>query len=362
MNKNKININSNSKIYVAIPARVNTGGPELLHQLVFILRNKFNINAFVFYFPNNHESPVHPEYQVYNVPFVTEIEDSKDNILIAPEITEGVSLFKNFTKIRKIIWWLSVDNFFTSRLYKNKKFLFLRVIDALARKMMNRRIVNVNQMALKEFYSFSSEYKKQIVKKIDSEIDYHFVQSYYALNFLLAQGIDKNKIFYLSDYINEKYLLEKVDVNKKEDIVVYNPQKGFDFTRRLINSQEEIKFMPITNMTRNQVIELLKKAKVYIDFGNHPGKDRIPREAAILKCCVIVGRRGAANNSKDVPIPIKYKFKFDTSQVPKIINMINLCFKNYKKCINDFNSYRKLIKSEPNNFIRDISNIFEVKN
>lgn len=53
----------------------------------------------------------------------------------------------------------------------------------------------------------------------------------------------------------------------------------------------ELNFKPIINMTRDEVIRELQRAKVYIDFGNHPGKDRIPREAAILGCCAIVGKR-----------------------------------------------------------------------
>lgn len=52
----------------------------------------------------------------------------------------------------------------------------------------------------------------------------------------------------------------------------------------------------------------MSKSKVYIDFGNHPGKDRIPREAAISGCIVITGKRGAAAFAEDVCIPETYKF------------------------------------------------------
>ena len=47
-------------------------------------------------------------------------------------------------------------------------------------------------------------------------------------------------------------------------------------------------------MTPEQVVDLMSESKVYIDFGNHPGKDRIPREAVINGCCVITGVRGSA--------------------------------------------------------------------
>jgi len=62
-------------------------------------------------------------------------------------------------------------------------------------------------------------------------------------------------------------------------------------------------------MPREEVIKLLQKAKVYIDFDYHPRKDRLPREAAILGCCVITRKRGSAKFFEDVPIPDEYKFE-----------------------------------------------------
>lgn len=46
-----INVYSNTKIYVVASANVATGGPELLHQLVYNLRKYLNINAYMYYTP-----------------------------------------------------------------------------------------------------------------------------------------------------------------------------------------------------------------------------------------------------------------------------------------------------------------------
>ena len=35
--------------------------------------------------------------------------------------------------------------------------------------------------------------------------------------------------------------------------------------------------------------------QVYIDFGHHPGQDRLPREAVQCGCVVITGTRGSGN-------------------------------------------------------------------
>ncbi len=106
------------------------------------------------------------------------------------------------------------------------------------------------------------------------------------------------------------------------------------------------------------MIALLKRAKVYIDFGNHPGKDRIPREAAICGCCVITGKRGSAYYHNDVPIPDKYKFNDEDSSIPLVVNKIQDVLSDYDNVINDFKEYREFIKSEEDKFIQDAVNIF----
>ncbi|HOL22470.1 MAG TPA: hypothetical protein PLQ41_06420, partial [bacterium] len=119
-----------------------------------------------------------------------------------------------------------------------------------------------------------------------------------------------------------------------------------------------IKFVPLISMSRMQVIETLKKAKVYIDFGNHPGKDRIPREAAIMGCCVITGKRGSAAYFEDVPIPEKYKFEDKKENIPKIIERIRDCLENYNERYKDFDNYREIIRKEPEKFVEDMKKIF----
>ena len=52
-------------------------------------------------------------------------------------------------------------------------------------------------------------------------------------------------------------------------------------------------------MTSKEVQELLSKCKVYIDFGHFPGKDRVPREAAMCNCCIITGKYGASNFTEE---------------------------------------------------------------
>ena len=94
------------KIYVNIPASAVAGGVESLFQLV----DAINISGGESYviWDKNYLSPVPEKYKNYNIKIDTEIEDNENNWIIYPEVwTEKIHTYK---KMKKAIWWLSVDN------------------------------------------------------------------------------------------------------------------------------------------------------------------------------------------------------------------------------------------------------------
>ena len=73
-----------------------------------------------------------------------------------------------------------------------------------------------------------------------------------------------------------------------------------------------------------QVTAKLLRAKIYIDFGPHPGMDRFPREAALAGCMIVTNTQGAAEYYADVPIPHKYKFQaFDVYKIAMCLKEIS---------------------------------------
>ena len=353
-----IQIDKDSIIYVVAPANTFTGGPELLHQLVFHLRVNLKMNACMYYIPNNCPNPIHDMYKKYCNPYVRELDDNKKNVLIVPEVYWAILTFGKFRNLQKVIWWLSVDNFYTSFLHqKFFESLPLRIINRI-KKGISLEPLDLNEVALRKYKNFDLKQNIYIKQAI-----LHLVQSEYARQHLIRKEIKNIK--YLSGYLNEVFLGIKTDISKKENIVTYNIEKGYNFTKKIIDAGREagIKFIPIKNvknMTRNEVIRLLQRAKVYIDFGNHPGKDRIPREAAILKCCVITGLGGSAKYKEDVNIPYDYKFEDKKENIPKVIGKIQEIFNNYEIKIEEFQGYVNQIKEEKNKFLKDLFSIFTV--
>ena len=117
-------------------------------------------------------------------------------------------------------------------------------------------------------------------------------------------------------------------------------------------------------MTPDQVNSLLGSVKVYIDFGEHPGKDRFPREAAMAGCCIVTGKQGSAGNDIDIAIPRKYKIdERESDFIKSFKTIINSIFIDLDGSQKEFEIYRKKIQEEPADFKRDVELFSErVKN
>lgn len=329
-----LRITNNTIIYVLCPSYIKSGGPELAHQLVKQI-NDFNGHAEIAYYDiDNKDLKINDSFKCYVDSFTDakKIIDEPQNIVVVPETRpEFLNWYKN---VQKCIWWMSVDNYYRDHCF------------------------------FKSLSTFGYNGIKRIVNTILSEIKghpyisnniLHLYQSEYAKNFLLKKEI--TNIMHLSDYLNSSYLNLNINTDRQNQ-VLYNPVKGFKITQKLMELAPDIKWIPLKGMTTEQVKETLLHSKVYIDFGNHPGKDRFPREAAMCGCCVITGKRGSAYFSKDVPILDEFKFDETKETLTQIIAKIRTCLNDFTSQVPKFNNYREFIKGEFQIFQNDVKIIF----
>jgi hypothetical protein len=314
-----------SHFYVLCPAEQKTGGPEALHQLVAQL-SLLNIPSSIAYFDKYGkvvDAKTPDTYAVYNVNVAREIDDSVNNVILLPET--ATYLLWQYKTAHRIVWWLSVDNFFVAR-------------GGALRRMMRRILRGHKDFDFKGHPRLS-----------------HVAQSYYAKQTLEQLGL--SDVALLTDYLRDEFIEKSSDrPSEKQNIVVYNPKKGINFTEMLMNASDKLEFrwVPLINLKPEEVVELLKKAKVYVDFGEHPGRDRIPREAALCGCVVITGMKGSAKNSVDVPIPQEYKFNDETaSHVDAIVDLITQVMLSFEQHSTRFESYRHWIVDNKKMFIEE---------
>ncbi|BDC98066.1 hypothetical protein [Persicobacter psychrovividus] len=309
-------------IYVISPPNYATGGTLLLHQAAYYF-NQLGITAKMFYGKKIKSDPVHEQFKKFGIDYDTKIPNQKDVMVIVPEVR--IDHLRNYRKVHKVIWWLSVDNFHIE-------------IDSLKPK---RRIYR-NLMG---YYNvFNDHYT-------------HLVQSKYAETFLKEKNV---KSRFLSDYLDDVYTSMEVDFSKpRTSQILYNPKKGIETTKLLMEKFPNYNWVPLENLSPEQMRNLMLESKVYIDFGNHPGKDRIPREAAICGCCVITNKNGSAAFQEDVPIDPQYKFDEETLDFNRFEAVVHSIFEDYSSKQSNFSNYREKIKNEQSVFVEEMKSFID---
>jgi hypothetical protein len=342
-----------NKVYVCLPENYTTGGVELGHQLIDYLR-KCEIFAYAVYFNSQNQISPNVEvpvmYKKYDIKISTYIDDSEENIVVIPETKP--ELARMLKKCKIAFWWMSVDNF-TSRYLSIKPFTYNTNKSFFKNIKKNIRILLSRlPLASTDILCFFRKNKDRI---------FHLYQSEYARQYIIKNNLGYHER--LSDYINPD-LFPNVKINRKskKDIVLYNPAKGYEFTKKIIDSCPKIKFVALKGMNREELNKVFDSAKLYIDFGNFPGKDRLPREAVLHDCCVITGRQGASAYYEDVPINDEFKFNADESNIQDITNKIVYILNNYDEVVEYFDVYRKIVAQEQNLFYKEIQHIFILNN
>ncbi|HIZ01792.1 MAG TPA: hypothetical protein H9819_05995 [Candidatus Bacteroides merdipullorum] len=337
-----------SQIYVFSPGNSTTGGIELLHQLVDYLRNQKQ-KAYIYYY-NAPSANIPDAYKKYNISVTTTIEDAENNVIVLPEICFHLS--KNYTHAQTVLWWLSVNNYY----HQEKRHIPLYEIFSYSKtyglKQIWHRIAGLFllQWRFKTDFSIKDSIHKEYI---------HAYQSEYAKQHLQERGV--SNLYPLKDYINTAFISDKTCQSKKPAIL-YNPKKGLKFTRKLMKAAPDLRFIPLQNLSRTALQEMLSGSALYIDFGNHPGMDRLPREAAVNGCCIITGRQGAAQNDIDIPIPAEYKFDERTASVLDITRQIRSILADYESHTAHFETYRDRIKHEQEIFYQQIDTLFRLNN
>jgi hypothetical protein len=323
-------------VLIACPGNAITAGPEAIHQLASDLI-RLGHNAAVVYFPFSKEFETPKPYIKYQVPIV-KYRDIEGELFIFPEIVTTYAL--KLRHAQAAIWWMSVNNYTCVRYgfaWRDK----LRYLKNVAKGL--RPIGGIKSL-----------------RKLK-----HFAQSHYALDYLKSNGIigqllsDPIPIYTSHNYIQS--LPKRYSKAIRSNTILYNPHKGKKVVDLLISYFPNWHFFPISGFNREELANKFLESKIYIDFGHHPGKDRLPREAAIHGCCVITGLYGSASNSLDVNIPSSYKIDPQAKQfVDAFKEKVSLIFNDFEKCAAEFSEYRKTISHEQIKFDQQISHIFSI--
>jgi hypothetical protein len=332
-----------SKVLTFCPEHL-TGGPEALHQLAYMIRRQGGSSGMVYTGPKSHayfdhdrlicvfspESTVEQYFAAYSPEVARETQLDDGTLLVYPEImTRQAQEWpgKEFG-VRRAVWWLSVASAF----HCNDEF---------------------ENAAYREHYF------------ADPSI-MHFYQSAHAREFLRA---NKALNFYpLFDFTDQDFVHQSqvvsdfAPIDARDNAICFFPRKGGPLASLFAQSADweslGVKFVPIQDMSKAEVRHTLFRAKLYIDFGPHPGKDRTPREAAIAGAIVLLLGAGAARQFEDHPLDPYYVFDepdIVSGQLrDKVLHVLADCRRHYE----NQRIYRQSILLEREQFAHQVRRWF----
>ena len=326
--------NWNTKFFVFAPANICGGGPEALHQLVYYMR-QLGMDAYTVYYVYSGFPVVSPveRYEQYGVKVVryNEIEDEVGNYVIAPE--NAPWCLNGFRNAQKCIWWLGLIASKVSEGNSFYKMVYWK------RRMMRQSVTHARKL----LYNVNN--------------CWHLCGSKYAY-LDVNNRYDKSRVEYMVEPISLDFLrMDNSDFStKRENIVLYNPAKPSKIMGDLLE-RARFKYVPLKGFTPDGLAEMYKEAKLYVDFGDFGGPERMPKEAVYFGCNILVANHNAASNDFDVAIPQKYKVD-DNETAEQIEYRIADMLQNYEKQKMDFLPFKLKVEGLEENFINQLKNVF----
>lgn len=268
-------------IYIMALHGVRTGGPEAIHQLSDALISQgFDARIVYYDWPeiakleqvspqDGYRFPARTneieEYAHYKTNVACEIPNAEEVVVVLPETL--CHLAPKFDKATVLIWWLSVDNGFAALDKESRN--AATGFSALSQTNLNRlRVQNVR----------------------------HAAQSNYAIDVLNALQLPV--VGLLTDYTVDLTSLA-TPAAERPKLVLFNA--NYKVTTDLQKLADEmgaidpqIQCIPLRGLSKKEIAGLFSRARLYVDLGCFPGKDRAPREAASLGCYAILAECGAA--------------------------------------------------------------------
>lgn len=328
------------KIFVLYYRGLRTGGPEAQHQLVSTLR-ELGQDAYLVAHPLTRGNPRVEQFEVYDAPEAPDVEDLPGNIVVSPE-TYIEDLFP-YQHAQKMLWWLSVDNALT---FMGER-LWQRTDGGLAVKA-RETCVPLLRMLKNRNTPFQMRRRTDIV---------HLVQSSYAWAFIATRLNTVPSL--LSDFTPTAEFGPADDSLRNANLVTYNPVKGAATIAAVKKvCDPSIEWLPIQGMSRAEVVKTLQSCGAYLDLGHHPGKDRMPREAALSGALSLVVRRGSGAYYADVPLPWEHKIMPGQNEVAETAAALPRLLGNLPIEVRKQDPYRKAIYGEQERFRKEVADIF----
>lgn len=329
------------KVQLLFPKGVRTGGPKCLFQLGRALADQGLEVEMVPTRGTARREPV-ADYEVFGLREGSRLDDHSDVLVITPEtsFTEVVPL----SNAPVAIWWLSVD--FAVPFELSKAFARGEPMNKVLRIFL-RNTLSGQYRSFREVMSFRS---KRVV--------HHLAHSDYAKR-VVDETFGVNS-FMVSDFTipptTSAQAQYEVSSTVQANQVSFNPKKGGDLIARVAGLASGFNFVPISGLAHDEVVQVLSESAVYLDLGQFPGKDHLPREAIRAGTPVLVGKRGSAASQVDFPLPSDFKLDLSFGWEYRALEKLEWISSHRSEALEMQKSFYESVVQEPEIFESEVKN------
>lgn len=287
-------------VVVASPMQY-TGGPEALHQLDHALRAA-GVESRILYWGKRDELAGRDFARRYGSR-ESSAEPDPEAVLIIPEI-ENPRVWRARGWSRIVVWWLAA-----SRLHP-----------------------------LAEYDGC-----------------FHIFQSRHAAEQRAAEAI---RGWMVTDYLRSEYFagVKPVPVRERARLIACN-HRSAAWLAQAAPGMAGFKFEVIENCPPDRVTRILGRSRYFVDVGWHPGRDRMPREAAMLGCVVLCGRQGAAAYPEDMPLAEELRL---VDHDPRLLAAcVSDCERNLEQAEASMGRYRAWINGQEATFRAEVDRLVD---
>lgn len=335
------------EIIIFCPANIITGGVNSLHNLCASL-NKNGFNAKMFYVDRNEKIVENPLIKSYNVEEYNGVLDTESQIIIVPEtMTYRLSEFKNAIKV---VYWLSLKYYFKNPVWKSPFDI------KLLRKLIScSSYYGYSKSFFETFKRTLNEYAKGKLN-IWSNDFIHLSNSFHVAEYCKSKGAQNT--FVIQNPVRDEIYKKEIIPGKRKNIILvgYRTSKFLIFLLKIYLRKYNI--IRLKNIPYNELVDLMTESKLFIELGVNPGRDRMPREAGLLGCAVIVGKRDSYTNRQDYNIENQYIVPARFMNFLKIMKLSKEITSNYDFHITKFKNYKEQLINEKQNFDKNVTSVF----
>ena len=352
------------KFYVACPLGDRTGGPEALALLVHSMRKR-GVDAHLIPMRNFRGRQPHPEYDYLDYSVVDHMPRHDDAHLVLTEVSPIESRTQLNRTADQNIWmlWLSVNNspIPAARYYRADETCCSFWPPGSGGTMtgqpwstdeteltgpvprVRESVRRAGGWTPRTFRQLATHWESIRYAESTVRRNINFgTQSYYGQGFIRTRL--QRDSFVLTDYPRVATVASQT---RESNLVAYNGAKGKYRLPDLRDLLPDVTFVPIEGMTFDEVCRTLARATLYVELGNLPGRDRLPREAANYGTPTVLLARGAGYCWDDFPIGERYRIPYTTDWAARMAQVIRDVLADPRQINEDQSSFREWVAGEP---------------